>query len=245
MAKTILKETDMYDPIKRKFERLGYTVRSEVKDCDIVAVKGEETAVVEMKMSFNITVVYQAMDRRSITPNVYVAIPRPSSLREKNTSNMIKLLTELGIGLITVGNNSMKNVDLWLEPKPVKKVSKRRSEYIKKEFDQRTEDRNTGGSTGKKIVTAYKEASVLALCHLEVYGKIKVREIKKLGYPDKMKNALNSNVFGWFERSGGSGREYNYGLSVKGLDALEGKEYKELIEFYRKEVNKNVQDRQE
>ena len=65
----IEKETDMYEPIKKKLEGLGYTVRAEVKDCDIVAVKDDEMSVVEMKRSFNITVVYQAMNRRSITPN--------------------------------------------------------------------------------------------------------------------------------------------------------------------------------
>ena len=233
MAK-ILKETDMYEPVKKMLEKLGYTVRAEVKDCDIVAVRGDEMAVVEMKKSFNITVVYQAMDRRSITPNVYVAIPRPSSLREKNTRMMMRLLQELGIGLITVGNNSLKNVDIWIEPNPVKRVNSKRKGYVKKEFDQRTEDRNTGGSTGKKIVTAYKEASVLALCHIEVYDKIKVRDIKVFGYPEKMKNALRSNVFGWFEKYG----KFDYGLSVKGIEALDDPngEFKELIDFYRQEI---------
>ena len=235
MAK-IEKETDMYAPIKKKLEKMGYTVRSEVKNCDIVAVKDDEMLVVEMKKSFNITVVYQAMDRRTITPNVYVAIPRPSSLREKNTHMMMKLLTELGIGLITVGNNSLKNVDIWVEPNPVKRVNSRRKGYVKKEFDQRTDDRNTGGSTGKKIVTAYKEASVLALCHIEVYDKIRVRDIKTFGYPEKMRNALNSNVFGWFEKYG----RYDYGLSVKGLEALDGDEFKELIDFYRQEIRENI-----
>ena len=93
-----------------------------------------------------------------------------------------------------------------------------------------------GGSTGKKLVTAYTEASVLALCHMEVYGKMVVRDIKKFGYPDKMRNALRSNAFGWFERSG----RYDYGMSVKGLEVFDDDEYKELIEFYRKEVQKNV-----
>lgn len=239
MAK-IQKETEMYGPIKKRLEKMGYTVRSEVKDCDIVAVRGEEMAIVEMKRSFNITVVYQAMDRRSITPLVYVAIPRPSSLREKNTRMMLRLLKELGIGLITVGNNSLRNVDIWVEPEQVKRVNKKRTDYVKNEFDQRTEDRNVGGSTGKKIITAYTEAAVLALCHMEVYDKMRVKDIKKFGYPDKVRNALHSNVFGWFERSG----RFDYGLSVKGLDALDGEEYKELIEFYRKEVQDNVQDRQ-
>ena len=133
MAK-IQKETEMYEPVKKMLLKMGYTVRSEVKDCDIVAVKDDEMLVVEMKKSFNITVVYQAMDRRSITPNVYVAIPRPSSLREKNTRMMMRLLTELGIGLITVGNNSLRSVDIWLEPNPVKKVNSRRKNYVKKSF---------------------------------------------------------------------------------------------------------------
>ncbi len=239
MAK-IQKEVEMYEPVKKKLEQMGCTVRSEIKDCDIVAMRGEEMIIVEMKKSFNITVVYQAMDRRSITPNVYVAIPRPSSLREKSTRMMLRLLNELGIGLITVGNNSMRNVDIWVEPKSSIRVNKKRTGIVKAEFEQRTEDRNIGGSTGKKLVTAYTEASVLALCHMEIYDKMRISDIKKFGYPEKMKNALHSNAFGWFERSG----RYDYGMSEKGVEALDSAENRDLVEFYRNEVYKNVQDRQ-
>ena len=61
-------------------------------------------------------------------------------------------------------------------------------------------------------------------------------DIKTFGYPEKMRNALNSNVFGWFEKYG----RYDYGLSVKGLEALDGDEFKELIDFYRQEIRENI-----
>jgi hypothetical protein len=43
-------ETDLYIPVKRHLEAQGYTVKSEIKGCDVVAVRGDELPViVELK----------------------------------------------------------------------------------------------------------------------------------------------------------------------------------------------------
>lgn len=228
-------ESELYEPVKKLLTKHGYTVRGEVKNCDIVAKnQNDEMIVVELKKHFNLTVVYQAMDRRSITPNVYVGIPRPKSYRNKNTMLMLRLLRELGIGLITVSDTKARIAEFVVFANSDRKVNKKRREYIDKEYEQRTRDRNTGGVTGKKIITAYKEASILALCHMEAYDTLNTRQLKKLGYMEKVRNALKSNAFGWFEKAGRG----LYGMSAKGVDALDDPENKELIEFYRKEVLK-------
>jgi len=37
-----LTEADLYEPIARHLDELGYTVRAEVMDCDITATRGDE-----------------------------------------------------------------------------------------------------------------------------------------------------------------------------------------------------------
>ncbi len=231
-----LSESDLYEPIKKLLVKEGYVVRGEVKDCDMVAKnpQTEEILIVELKKSFNLKLLYQAMDRRSITHQVYVGIFRPKSYRDRNTLRMLSLLKELGIGLITVSQTKAKVTEIVLPADSVKRINKKRRQYIDKEYSQRTEDRNTGGVNKTKIVTAYKEASVLALCHMEAYDTLRTYDLKKLGYMDKVRNALRSNFFGWFEKADRA----TYGMSAKGVDALDDPENQELIEFYRKEVLK-------
>ena len=41
------KETELYPPVKAYMEQRGYLVRSEVRDCDLAAVKDGHLVVVE------------------------------------------------------------------------------------------------------------------------------------------------------------------------------------------------------
>ena len=70
-------ETDLYKPVYDYLVRQGYTVHSEVKNCDITAIKGEELIVVELKTSFNLKLLAQGAKRQRIADSVYVAIPVP------------------------------------------------------------------------------------------------------------------------------------------------------------------------
>ena len=57
-------ETELYAPIKQYFEQRGYTVRAEMKHCDLVAIRGDEPPIiVELKKSFNIPLLVQGIDR--------------------------------------------------------------------------------------------------------------------------------------------------------------------------------------
>lgn len=229
-------EADLYEPIKKLLEKQGYQVRGEVKNCDIVGInpQNNEMVIVELKKSFNLKLLYQAMDRRSITRQVYVGIYRPKSYKNKSVKQMLRLLGEVGIGLITVSDTKLRLAEFVLQPQSKKPVNSKRRQYVEKEYSQRTGDRNAGGVNKRKIVTAYKEASVLALCHMEAYDTLNTYYLKKYGYMDKVRNALKSNYFGWFEKAGRG----IYGMSALGVDALDDEEYKDLIEYYRKEVLK-------
>jgi len=43
-------ETDLFPPIKKHLEASGYTVRAEVRDCDITAFKDDELIIIELKI---------------------------------------------------------------------------------------------------------------------------------------------------------------------------------------------------
>lgn len=69
-------ETSLYQPVKAFLEGAGYTVKGEVGGCDVVGVSdGDPTLLVvcELKLSFNLELVLQAVDRASIADEVWIA----------------------------------------------------------------------------------------------------------------------------------------------------------------------------
>ena len=70
-------ETDLYRPIKIHLERLGLEVKGEVCGCDLVALSGTSPELVvigEMKQSFTLELVLQAVDRTSACDEVWLAV---------------------------------------------------------------------------------------------------------------------------------------------------------------------------
>jgi hypothetical protein len=99
-------ETELYAPVKSYFEQQGYQVRGEVHHCDLVAIRGEEPAViVELKKSFSIPLLLQGIDRLRLSRCVYVAFELPNKGRAPHGASwpeLRKLCQMLGIGMITV-----------------------------------------------------------------------------------------------------------------------------------------------
>ena len=152
----IKREVQLFEPVKKLLESNGYTVKAEVNDCDIAAFRGDELVVVELKLHFNLKVVYQAMERRSLTDRVYIAIPRPQRYNDKNIRMMLRLLKELGIGLITVGVEGAPIAQFIAEPfKTDVKINGRKKAKLLKEADGRNMDMNVGGSTRRRICLLY------------------------------------------------------------------------------------------
>lgn len=72
-----MRESDLYLPLKRLLESQDYEVKGEIQDCDVLAVRGhEDPVVVELKLSLNLDLILQAVERLSLTPKVYIGIPR-------------------------------------------------------------------------------------------------------------------------------------------------------------------------
>ena len=227
-------ETELYEPVRKYLQRKGFTVRAEVRDCDIAAVKDETLLIVEMKKNFTLKLVYQALDRQSATEHVYVAVPRPENFKKSEVKNMIKLLKRLNIGLIVVSfGEKRKMVQVVFEPnlniKNGAGTNKRKREYVLKEFYQRRGDFNVGGSGGKKLMTAYREKSLELACMLEITGDAKSSDLRKAGCDAKAAVIMRNNFYGWFENvSRGV-----YRLTKKGKDFL--KADKLLLKMYQEE----------
>lgn len=226
------KETDLYEPIRLFLEEEGYQVQAEVKNCDIAAVKEEETLIVELKTRFNLKLVYQALERQSLTDQVYVAIPRPQKgQREKAWKDMLKLLKRLELGLITVALDSpLQTVDVVLTPSDsLVRKNRRKQQRLQAEMDNRRVAENVGGMTRRKIMTAYREKAIELCCIIELFGQISVKDLREMGKEAKYATMLRSNVYQWFQRI----EKGVYGLSVSGNEALASMDYKKLVEYYR------------
>ena len=235
--KSILYEEDLYIPIRDYLKKEGYTVKGEVKHCDVMAVKYDEVLVVEMKKTLNLDVILQASIRQRLTDRVYIAVPKKGKvLFTRRWKDICYLLRRLELGLFLVSFRGEEGfVEEVITPKlfdrnaSIKK-SKRKKKDVLNEFSKRHGDYNTGGCTGKKLVTVYREQAIHIAALIEKYGDLSPKSLKELGADkDKTSQILQDNHYGWFDRvSRGV-----YSLSDKGKAELN--EYRELADFYLKE----------
>ncbi len=233
----------MYEPIRNYFINDGFQVQGEVRQCDIAAEKDGNIVVIELKKAFTLKLVYQAMERQSRADEVYVAIPRPlSGQNTKQWKSMIKLLKKLEIGLITVAMDSPLHIVeriLSASHTSLKKESKKKKQ-LKEELKGRSGNYNTGGVTGKKIITAYREKAIELGCLLMAKNIVFYTELREMGMEEKQIRMLYSNVYGWYQRiSRGC-----YSVSEMGKKELNKDEFSEIVEFYQNKwsVIKNKSD---
>jgi hypothetical protein len=199
----MMKETDMYGPLKQFLESEGYAVRAEVEGIDVLAKRDEETVIVEMKTVFSLKLVYQCVERLKITPLVYAYVPLEKGGRwPKSYKRMCGLLKRLGCGLLTFDGRGSRPV---VCREFVPGIFKGRANYQKRksalrEFAGRSADLNRAGSTKEKIFTVYKEKAIrvaLALCQK---GVSPVKDIAEASGVAESVNILNRNYNYWFER---------------------------------------------
>ena len=227
------KETDLYEPVRTFLEEEGYQVQAEVKGCDIAAVKDGQMVIVELKKAFNLKLVYQGLERQSLTDQVFVAIPRPKKgQREKAWKDMLKLLKRLELGLLTVALDSpLQTVDVVLEPSDsLAWKNRKKREKVQAELENRQVDANVGGMTRRKIMTAFREKSIHVACILEREGQLSLADFRERGMEDCV-GLLSKNYDKWFKRV----EKGVYALSEKGKEALENEDYAKAVAFYRNE----------
>lgn len=222
------KETELYQPIKDFLEGQGYEVKGEVRDCDLVAVRNEELVIVELKTRFNLTLVLQGIERQKMTDLVYLAVEAPKKRKSggHGWKEIQGLCRRLGLGLLVV-SFLQKNprVEAILDPGPYRpQKAKKKRKLLLKEFQHRTGDFNTGGSRKRKIVTAYREKSLVIASYLQKNGPCQLKELREVTQFEKIASIMQKNFYGWFERV----ERGVYQLTPNGEQALEV--YSDVVE---------------
>jgi hypothetical protein len=215
-----MKEIDLYDPVKRFLESQGYEVKGEIRECDIMAVRGtEDPVVVELKLAFSLDVLLQAVNRLSISSVVYIGIPSSCRAFRKRRYRIIKLMRMLGIGLLLIMVNSKRSrVDVVLDPSEYHpRIHPRRRGQLLGEFEHRRGDPMPGGSAKRRgMMTAYRQKAIRIAQYLTEHGPTKASVIAKTIEESEVRPILYRNVYGWFDRLG----EGIYQISPRGMTDL-------------------------
>ena len=193
-------ETALYLPVKRFLERLGFTVKGEVGGCDLVGLSGDDPPVVvigELKLSFNLELLLQAVDRAGACDEVWLAAKmsargkgRESDARYRN------LCRRLGFGMLGVTGSGQVEVIVRPATAAPRRNPKKRSRLVA-EHNRRKGDPTAGGSTRSPIMTAYRQQA-LGCASAMALGPRKIRELKP-EFPNAA-NILRDNFYGWFDR---------------------------------------------
>ena len=215
-----MREADLYMPLKTYLENQGYEVKSEIDHCDIVAIRNAEPPVIiELKLSINLTILLQAVDRMKLSDTVYIGVPKGLAILKKQRKRVIKLMRMLGLGLLVIEPSAkIGNVDVLCDPGEYKpRQIKRRVKHLLAEFQHRVGDPNLGGtSTQKGIITAYRQKAVAIAQYLNSKGATKAAIVAKALEEPKTRVILYDNVYDWFERLG----KGVYDLSPRGKSEL-------------------------
>jgi hypothetical protein len=205
-------ETDLYQPVKCFLEAQGYFVKSEIKSCDVVALRGDDAPlIVELKTALTLQLLYQATDRLAMTDTVYIAVKRP---KRGVGAQALKLCRRIGIGLIVVAASG--SLEVLADPVPyAPRMNTKRKGLLLKEFAKRAGDPNTGGSTRTPLMTAYRQDALRCVHHLAASGASRIRDVKAATGVDRASTILRDNVYGWFVKQDRG----IYGLTDTGLKA--------------------------
>ncbi|KAF0197606.1 MAG: hypothetical protein FD169_208 [Bacillota bacterium] len=228
-----MRETDLFPPVAEYLLQLGFTVRSEVRGCDITAVKDNELVIVELKTSFSIDLLIQATTRQRAADTVYVAIPRPAKgLKGKHWQGVVHLVKRLELGLLLLSfTGSKARVEVAVDPSSFTRKSGGQSrKAILSEIAGRSQDYNQGGSTRQKLMTAYRENAIQIACLLNDLGPLTTRKLRDLGTGSKTQAILYRDHYKWFRRVATG----TYDLTELGRQELE--RYPELVEMCRRTI---------
>ena len=213
-------ETALYPPVKAFLEAQGYSVKGEVNGCDIAAARGDEPLViVELKTRFSLSLVLQGIARQGLSDRVYLAVPLFSG-RSPRRRDALALCRRLGLGLLAVRPGPEPAVDALLDPAPYRpRPRKRAEERLLREFQRRVGDPNAGGSTRRKLMTAYRQDALRCAACLQRNGPTKAAAVAEATGVSRARAIMYADHYGWFERPDGT-RPGVYALTPKGTDAL-------------------------
>ncbi|WP_420963632.1 DUF2161 domain-containing phosphodiesterase [Brucella sp. IR073] len=210
-------ETSLYLPVKAFLEKAGYVVKGEVGGCDLVGLSDGDPPVVvicELKMSFNLELILQAVDRAVAADEVWIAARVSAKGKGREADKRYRhLCRRLGIGMLGVSDDGEVSIIVG-SVSPMPRADPKRRSRLMREHQKRRGDPAVGGSTRMPVMTAYRQQALACAAAL-ASGPLRVRDIRA-DVPDAGKILL-SNVYGWFERVDRG----VYGLTDAGREALQ------------------------
>lgn len=193
-------ETALYQPVKTFLEAAGYEVKGEVGGCDLVGLSPSDPGIVvicELKLSFNLELILQAVDRASVADEVWIAARISAKGRGREADRRYRdLCRRLGIGMLGVSDRGEVSI-IVSSVSPMPRTNPKRRTRLVREHRRRYGDPAPGGSTRTPIMTAYRQQA-LACAEALAAGPLRPRDIKAQA-PDAGRILL-ANVYGWFER---------------------------------------------
>lgn len=193
-------ETALYLPIKSFLEAAGYAVKGEIGGCDLVGLTDGEPPVVvicELKMTFNLELILQAVDRAAASDEVWIAARVSAKGKGREGDRRFRdLCRRLGFGMLAVSDNDL--VDIIVSPvAPMPRKNARRRSRLVDEHRRRKGDPALGGSTRKPIMTAYRQQALACAAAIKS-GVQRPKDMREAA--PKAPQILRDNVYGWFER---------------------------------------------
>ncbi len=143
-----MKESDLYEPVKKWLEDNGYMVFSEVspryssRRADVVGINSESVSVVELKLSLSLDLLDQAVywAKRKYANYVFIAIPWNRKGSPRIDNDLVRYICEqFNIGVLFV--QKYKN-ELFVDEKP----------YIKPKYIRMTKQEKNF----REIIEKYK-----------------------------------------------------------------------------------------
>ena len=189
-------------PVKRFLERLGFTVKGEIGHCDLVALGADSAPIVvigELKLSFNLELVLQGIERAPACDEVWLAARLSAKGKGRESDARFRnLCRRLGFGMLGVSQNG--EVHILVSPAaPEPRRNPRRRSRLIDEHRRRQGDPVAGGGSRAPVMTFYRQQA-LACAAAMTNGPQRPRDLKSPAIP-KAANILQDNVYGWFARA--------------------------------------------
>ncbi|RWX78974.1 hypothetical protein EPK99_10390 [Neorhizobium lilium] len=209
-------ETSLYLPVKAFLEKAGYTVKGEIGGCDVVGLsEGDPPLVVvcELKLTFNLELILQAVDRASVSDEVWIAARISAKGKGREADKRYRdLCRRLGIGMLGISDKGEVQVLVSSAALIPRNNPKRRTRLVN-EHSRRRGDPALGGSTKVPIMTAYRQQALACAAAL-ASGPLRPRDLKQASATAG--RIMLANHYGWFERID----KGLYGLTPAGHEAI-------------------------
>lgn len=193
-------ETSLYLPVKHFLEASGYVIKGEIGGCDLVGLSDGEPSVVvvcELKLTFNLELILQAVDRATICDEVWIAARISAKGRGRESDKRYRdLCRRLGIGMLGVSDAGDVSI-IVSSVSPMPRTNPKRRTRLVGEHRKRAGDPALGGSTKVPIMTAYRQQA-LAIAAALTAGPLRPRDLKETAATAGA--ILRNNYYGWFEK---------------------------------------------